>query len=152
MKLEVGVSPNCSEAVFRFYTLNPEHMQKILQALADEVRAYCGQLLGEAFPEWVREAHVPLYEKAEDYQGEQAFRAPAGVGNDSVIVTVERKRGTFVVNIGNNAIAENITGWKEKVRALGVAVQEAETCPELKKKYARDCTCGIVFFGGSGKS
>jgi hypothetical protein len=28
-----------------------------------------------------------------------------------------------------------------------VAVQEAETCPELRKRYARDCTCGVVFFG-----
>lgn len=146
MELEVGVSPNCSEAVFRFYTLNPEHIQKLLQALADEVRAYCREFLEEADPDWIGNTQVPLREKAEDYEGGQAFRAPAGA-DDSVIVTVERKRGAFVVNIGNNGIAENITGWKEKVRALGVAVEEAETCPELKERYARDCTCGIVFFG-----
>lgn len=150
MELEAGVWPNCSEAVFRFYTLNPEHMQKILQALADEVRAYCRQFLEETYPEWVSDVQVPLHGKAEDYEGEQAFRAPSGA-DDSVIVTVERKRGAFVVNIGNNAIAENITGWKEKVRALGVAVQEAETCPELRERYARDCTCGIVFFGEDEK-
>lgn len=51
MKLEVGVSPNCSEAVFRFYALNPGHVQKIPQALADEVGAYCREFFKEAGPD-----------------------------------------------------------------------------------------------------
>lgn len=37
MKIEKGPQSNCSEAVFRFYTLKPSEMQKILQAVANEV-------------------------------------------------------------------------------------------------------------------
>jgi hypothetical protein len=39
MRIEYALNPNCSEAVFRFYTLEPEKIQQILQALADEIDA-----------------------------------------------------------------------------------------------------------------
>lgn len=39
MRIEYGLNPNFSEAVFRFYTLELEKIQQILQALADEIDA-----------------------------------------------------------------------------------------------------------------
>jgi hypothetical protein len=42
MRTEIGFNPNCSEAVFRFYTDDPKVAQEILQAFADEVRSHGG--------------------------------------------------------------------------------------------------------------
>ena len=39
MRIEIGVNPNCSEAVFRFHTEDTEVARKILQAFANEVAA-----------------------------------------------------------------------------------------------------------------
>ena len=36
MRIESGLNPNCSEAVFRFYTEDSEVARNILQAFADE--------------------------------------------------------------------------------------------------------------------
>ena len=33
----MDLNPNCSEAVFRFHTVEPDKMHYILQAIADEV-------------------------------------------------------------------------------------------------------------------
>ena len=35
MRIEQGFDPNCSEAVFRFYTEDPKVAHRILQAFAD---------------------------------------------------------------------------------------------------------------------
>jgi len=51
----------------------------------------------------------------------------------------------FTLNIGNNDITPNRTGWIEKIRKLGIRVDEAETDESLQA-IARDCTCGIRFF------
>ena len=37
MRIEQGFNPNCSEAVFRFYTEDPKVAHQILQAFAEEV-------------------------------------------------------------------------------------------------------------------
>jgi len=184
------LNPNCSEAVFRFYTLDPKKIQYILQSIADEVSAET-----DFGPH--KNQKIPLFEKAEDYErpynkiskkewdryfevlkkiderldkGEidkssweklraeewdklQAKRYPkgsllyacAGLGDNEAVITIEKDKGAFVLNIGNNDIAENKTGWIEKIKALGIKAEEAELCEELKEKYARDCTCGIVY-------
>ena len=157
MRVEPLHNPNCSEAVFRFYTLEPEKIQAILQALADEIYRndpYYGH------------QKIPLFERAEDYQtvvkwreeqvGDTTIRVPryenvllracAGMGDPECVITIERDKGAFVLNIGNNDISENTTGWVEKVMAMGIRVEEAERSPSLARKYARDCTCGITFF------
>ena len=60
MEIESGINPNCSEAVFRFYTLEPQKIQGILQALADEISANSGFEPHE-------NQKIPLYPTAEDY-------------------------------------------------------------------------------------
>lgn len=72
--------------------------------------------------------------------------ACSGLGDNEAVITIERDKGAFRLNIGNNDIHPNTTGWIEKVLDMGIRVEEAETCSELDR-YARDCTCGIVFFG-----
>jgi hypothetical protein len=155
MKIEYSLNPNCSEAVFRFYTLEPEKIQKVLQALADEINANTG--LGQ---------DIPLLDSAEEYQT-KVTKVPerisgttfnvrkyensllsccAGLGDNECQVTVEKKNGAFVLNIGNNDICDDNTKWIEKVMEMGIKVEEAERSPSLAQKYARDCTCGITFF------
>jgi len=68
----------------------------------------------------------------------------AGMGDNEAVVTVEEELGAFRLNIGNNDIQGNKTGWVEKIKAMNVPVEEAECLPELRP-YARDCTCGIVY-------
>lgn len=68
----------------------------------------------------------------------------AGLGDNETVVTIEKAKGSFRLNIGNNDISPNTTGWIEKIKAIGIKVEEAETTPELQK-YARDCSCGIVY-------
>ena len=55
----MDLNPNCSEAVFRFHTVEPEKMNYILQAIADEISA------NNNF--WGKQA-VPKYKKAKDYE------------------------------------------------------------------------------------
>lgn len=76
--------------------------------------------------------------------------ACAGLGDNEAIVTLEQDKGAFRLNIGNNDISDNRTGWIEKIEAMNLKVEEAERCEELYE-YARDCCCGIVFFGEDGK-
>ncbi len=183
------LNPNCSEAVFRFYTTDPEQIQKILQLIADEIDATTD--IDEH-----RNQKIPLLDKAEDYDtkykpptheereehyrimdelnskrlsGEISMeeyankvaeeheryykkiypnallRACAGMGDNEAIVTVEQHIGAFRLNIGNNDISDNMTGWIEKVLDMRIKVEEAETSHDLAR-YARDCTCGIVYF------
>jgi len=174
--MEDILNPNCSEAVFRFYTLDPKKIRFILQAIADEISA-------NTEVEEFKNQKIPLFKTAEEYDtnwsGETSYstkhleafrkaenqeewaklreeiskreypnvllRSVAGLGDNEAIITIEKDKGAFRLNIGNNDISNNTTGWIEKIKSLGIKVEEAETCPELQK-YARDCTCGIVFF------
>ena len=44
MKSEIGeIQPNCSEAVFRFYSEDPKIIREILQGFADEVALTTGE-------------------------------------------------------------------------------------------------------------
>ena len=51
MRIEQGFNPNCSEAVFRFYTEDPKVAHRILQAFADEV-AETNEHSAEIVPEF----------------------------------------------------------------------------------------------------
>ena len=144
MKVEFGLNPNCSETVFRFYTEDTEVARKILQAFADEVASV------NEHPVEI----VPSISKMEDVKN-ISFGACAGLGEPVTQCHWEPDRKAFVLCIGNNDIAPDGEGC-ETVRKLGIKVEEAETCNSLAK-YARDCTCGIVFFqealnkGGDGR-
>jgi len=139
MRVEFNLNPNCSEAVFRFYTLEPKEIQYILQAIADEVY--------ENNKCWDK-AEIPLFKTAEEYEKQTLIYSCAGLGENESRVTIEKEKNAFVLNIGNNDISNNTTGWIEKIKKTGIKVQEAEYCEELKEKYARDCTCGITYFDG----
>jgi len=71
------------------------------------------------------------------------------LGDNEAVITIEEDKGAFVLNIGNNDIVEDKTGWVEKIKKMGIKVVEAEggtkESEELKEEYARDCTCGITF-------
>ena len=133
MQAEQGLNPNCSEAVFRFYTDAPEIAHNILQAFADEVAE------ANAHPSEI----VPEFKTMEGIE-KVSFSACAGLGEPVTKCIWEPKKKAFVLCIGNNDIAPDGKGC-EKVRQLGIRVQEAETCKDLQR-YARDCTCGNVFF------
>jgi hypothetical protein len=133
MQIETGLNPNCSEAVFRFYTDKPEIAHKILQAFADEVAGANGRV-----PRVVR-----AFQKMEEIE-KVSFSACAGMGEPVTKCIWEPKKKAFVLCIGNNDIAPEGKGCNT-VRELGICVEEAETCKDLLK-YARDCTCGNVFF------
>ena len=160
MKIEQGLNPNCSEAVFRFYTLEPKKIQTILQAIANEISA----TEGDNIPAW-KNQKVPLFKTAEEYDskwnkkgkasysggtyGKTLLKACAGLGDNEAVVTIEKDKGAFVLNIGNNSISEDKTGWVEKIQDIGIKVIEAEggnkESDELREKYARDCCCGVTF-------
>jgi len=125
----VILNSNCSEAVFRFYTLDPEKMHKILSWIAEEVRA-----------DGIVVSEIPKFEDPKQYE---SVVIPAA--NYDGVVTVEEDKGAFRLNIGNNSISSNETGWIEKIMQLGIEVEEAEFSEELSK-LARDCTCGITYF------
>ena len=133
MKVEVGLNPNCSEAVFRFYTEDPQVAHKILQAFAEEV-AEANQHPVEIVPEFKEVAEI---EKV-------SFGACAGLGEPVTKCIWEPKLKAFVLCIGNNDISPDGKGC-QTVRQLHIKVEEAEATPNLQK-YARDCTCGNVFF------
>lgn len=195
MKIEYGINPNCSEAVFRFHTLKPKEIQTILQAIAEEINKNSGF-------EPHQNQKVPLFKTAEEYdtkykKGEMLYhgsvcekydeqinkiwkkrdakiitqdeamdqynkirdkmaaeiypnsllKACAGLGDNDAIITIEKDKKSFRLNIGNNDISENNTGWIDVVKDLGIKVEEAEYSKNLQK-YARDCTCGNTYFDG----
>ena len=133
MRIYCGLDPNCSEAVFRFYTDDPQMAHKILQAFADEV-AETNEHPAEIVPTFGRMIDI---EKV-------SFSACAGLGEPVTKCIWEPKHRAFVLCIGNNDIAPDGKGC-DMVRGLRIRVEEAETCKDLLK-YARDCTCGNVFF------
>ena len=133
MKTEIGFNPNCSEAVFRFHTDDPAVAHRILQAFADEVAK------ANRHPVKI----VPKLSRMEDVE-KVSFSACAGLGEPVTKCIWEPKKKAFVLCIGNNDIAPEGKGCNT-VRELGICVEEAEVCTDLKK-YARDCTCGNVFF------
>lgn len=188
MRIEKGAWGNCSESVFRFFTLDPKQIQFILQAMADEVH---NASLSE------KEIEVPLFKTTEEYdtgykkatqkEWDEHFKITAklrkdeeqskisrehseklyneeinrfnklqypkgsliyscaGLGDNEAIVTIEKKKKAFRLNIGNNDISDNKTGWIDKVMSLGIKVQEAEFSKELSE-LGRDCCCGISYF------
>lgn len=73
------------------------------------------------------------------------FSACAGLGDNEAIVTIEKKKKAFRLNIGNNDISDNKTDWIGKVISLRIKVQEAEFSKELME-LGRDCCCGISYF------
>lgn len=167
----MDLNPNCSEAVFRFHTVEPEEMHCILQAIADEVCTNNDFWGKQTVPKYktAKEYETPyggkpsysqesLWDKSDERPWEQKHEeaqlksypkgsllyACAGLGDNEAIVRVNDSN--FTLNIGNNDISPNKTGWIEKIKKLGIKVDEAETDESLQK-LARDCTCGIVFFG-----
>jgi hypothetical protein len=120
------LNPNCSEAVFRFFTVDPEQIRAILQAYADEASS------SFSVP--------PLKHPGEVEQ----IGFPAC--NHDAECFFEPDLKAFVLRIGNNDLESRHA--TEFVKSLGIVVEEAETSPDLDKKYARDCTCGIRFFDG----
>jgi hypothetical protein len=133
VKIEHGLSPNCSEAVFRFYTEDSKVAHRILQAFADEVAEANGH----------KAEIVPEFQDMEKVK-QVSFGACAGMGEPVTKCIWEPKHKAFVLCIGNNDISADGKGCKT-VRELGIKVEEAEICTDLQK-YARDCTCGNVFF------
>ena len=167
MIIEKSLSPNCSEAVLRFKTLDPKEIHDILQAIADEISAN-NDLWGKQ--------KVPLFKTAEEYDtnygGKPSYaemysvektgtkevmseeeaskkaypkgallKACAGLGDNEAVITLEKDKGSFRLNIGNNDIADNKTRWVEKIKKMKIKVEEAETTRDLQQ-FARDCTCG----------
>jgi hypothetical protein len=132
--------PNCSESVFKFYVTDPQEIRKILQLIADEISANSGY-------EPHQNQKVPLFMNTKEYEGSGLLQACAGLGNDSVI---RIGNGGFTLNIGNNDISQDSTGWVEAIEKMGIYVEEAEHSKGLEAK-ARDCTCGITYFDGYDK-
>lgn len=194
MKIENSLNPNCSEAVFRFYTLEPKEIRDILQAIANEINAntdfkpHKNQKIPlfktakdydsnyqkptddwykrkevEELPIWrardkgeitqeeaIKKAELiwAKYDK-EKYPKGNLLKACAGLGDNEAVITIEKDKGAFVLNIGNNDIAENNTEWVETIKDMGIKVIEAEggtrESKQLQDKYARDCCCGQTF-------
>lgn len=126
MKVSLALNPNCSEAVFRFWTADPEQIRQIVQAYMNETSPG---------------SKAPVLKKAEDV-GQVRFSA---CNHDGECI-FEPELGAFVLRVGNNDLREG--GANAFVKSLGIVVEEAETSPELDEQYARDCTCGAVFFDG----
>jgi hypothetical protein len=169
MKIEVGAWGNCSESVFRFMTLDPRQIQFILQAIADEINANTDfkPHQNQKIPLYkTAEEYDTKYKKNEmSYSGsvrekydkqikekiskevypKTLLKACAGLGDNEAIITIEKKKKAFRLNIGNNDISANKTDWIDKVMNLGIKVQEAEFSKELQE-FARDCTCNEIFF------
>ena len=160
--MKIELNPSCSEAVFRFHTVDPNQMQQILQAIADEISANTNFELHQ-------KQKIPLFKEPEMYDTEftgtpsysakdkdgktlteedvypnAMLKSCAGLGDNSAAITVHKDEGFFTLNIGNNDINQNTTSWVEKIKNMGIKVEEAEYDEELKK-IARDCTCGITF-------
>lgn len=124
---------NCSESVFRFHTIEPEKMQEILQLIADEIDI-----------KYDEKQIVPLLKKAKDYEGIGMITGCAGLGDQNAVIKVNKLKKFFTLNIGNNDISDNSTGWVDSIKAMDIKVEEAE-CDKVLSKLARDCTCGITY-------
>jgi len=190
MRIEYGIQSNCSESVFRFYTLDPKQIQTILQAIADEISAETGfephenqkvtlfktaeeydtgyvkttdkqydehckkldtinnnfhkKMITEEKRDDLMNAEYDKFQKI-SYPKGSVLKACAGLGDNEAIITIEKGKKAFRLNIGNNDISDNKTGWIDKIKALGIKVEEAEYSEDLSKT-ARDCTCGITYF------
>ncbi len=79
------------------------------------------------------------------YPEDSILYACAGLGDNEAIIKVNEEEKYFTLNIGNNDIEPNETKWIEKIKKLGIKVDEAETDESLQN-IARDCTCGIRYF------
>lgn len=130
------LNPNCSESVFRFHTTEPVNMQKILQAIADEI--------GANNTEYFKGQKVKLLKTAEEYESKTILRGCAGLGDNDAVIEVHKDDGFFTLNIGNNDISANTTNWTGIINALDIRAEEAEFDKELRD-IARDCTCGMDF-------
>ncbi|MBM4082720.1 MAG: hypothetical protein FJ278_23640 [Planctomycetes bacterium] len=86
---------------------------------------------------------VPVIPRMADVR-QVSFVACAGINEPLTKCVWEPHRKAFVLCIGNNDIAPDGEGCRT-VRKLGIKVEEAETSKSVAR-YARDCTCGIVFF------
>ena len=134
MFVQISLNPNCSEAVFRFYTVDPEQVRRILQAFANEV-AQANGTRPEVIPQMERIEHVESIHVS----------ACAGLGEPVTACHFERAKNAWVLCIGNNDISPHGEGCTT-VRDLGIPVEEAETSPSVANRWARDCTCGIEWF------
>jgi hypothetical protein len=68
----------------------------------------------------------------------------AGLGDNETVIKVDKEKEFFTLNIGNNDISQNKTGWVEKIKDMNIQVEEAE-CDKDLSEIARDCTCGITY-------
>lgn len=74
--------------------------------------------------------------------------ACAGLGDNEAVISVNKKKGYFDLNIGNNDISPNTTGWTSEAQEI-CECEEAEGTTKSSKalqKKARDCCCGITYF------
>lgn len=173
MRIEKGFEVNCSEAVFRFYTVEPKEIQKILESIRLSVLHN-----KDAWKNGCKKP-IPLFKKAEmydtGYTGKPSYALvyEGGKGDKEIKqvmsheeaikkaypkgslmevcaglgdneVIVTVNKDNFTLNIGNNDIGKE---WVETVKSMGIEVEEAEYSEELRN-IARDCTCGLVFFEG----
>jgi len=138
MKLTLGINPNCSEAIFRFFTRDPKVIEQILKTYAQCSASYEDSTDPESI-------HVT---KPEDVN---SITWPAC--NENAECFWEPHLNAFVLRVGNNDLTENENKdtIADIVKSLGIFVEEADTSPALHDKYARDCTCGIRFFDGYPK-
>jgi len=128
------VAKTARKAVFRFYCRDPAVMEKVLRA----------------FAECSRERLNIRLRKPEDVNG---VTWPAC--NWDAECFWEPRLDAFVLRVGNNDLSDSVENSDdnaiELVKSLGIAVEEAEFSPALDANYGRDCTCGIVWFGGYDK-
>jgi len=193
------IIPNCSEAVFKFFTTDVKRIQTILQAIKDEIDSHYSK---SELDRWQKRGQIPLLKDHRmydtgwngelEYHGSEAdemnrqrviinkrvedgeldeataqsmllelemrktkkiypnsmIKACAGLGDNDSIITAEDDG--IVLNVGNNDISDNDTGWIDVVKDMGIPVAEAEHSAKLRE-MARDCTCGITYFDGYDK-
>ncbi|OIO64141.1 hypothetical protein AUJ83_00160 [Candidatus Woesearchaeota archaeon CG1_02_33_12] len=90
---------------------------------------------------------VPLFKNVSDYENVNILNC-AGLGDNNSVINVNKSKGYFTLNIGNNDIGDS--NWQDVVMGLGIYVEEAESSKELQS-LSRDCTCGLTFFDGYDK-
>lgn len=122
MNINEGPQPNCSEAVFRFYTLDPKEMWKIISGITRSLR-------------YTEIEEVPKFNDPEDYDGFSFSKYG--------IVTVQENMNAFIVNCKNNHLSDHFT---DVVMDLDISVEEGESSDKLYSNFARDCTCGKIWF------
>jgi hypothetical protein len=90
---------------------------------------------------------VPLLKDVKEYEKTYLLNC-SGLGDNESIIRVNKRKGYFTLNIGNNDITDG--AWIDIVKTMGIWVEEAEFSKALEK-IARDCTCGITYFNGYDK-